>query len=159
MRVLMIHPHDIYSPLEPWTIRITALARSLTKLGHEVKVVYHISDPQQLPGDLRHRQEFPFEVVPLIRHMGLGFRKSRAISDLASWADIIHVQKSLAHAALPAAAAALRGGAWGWVGQGGVGRGGVAGAVWFGVVWGGAEWCTMLCVTAPPHLIRKPKIG
>jgi glycosyltransferase involved in cell wall biosynthesis/MoaA/NifB/PqqE/SkfB family radical SAM enzyme len=107
MRVLMIHPHDIYSPLEPWTIRITALARSLTDLGHEIKVVYHIADPKQLPGDLRHRQEFPFEVIPMIRHMGLGLRKSREMSTLASWADIIHVQKCLSHAALPAAAAAM----------------------------------------------------
>ncbi len=106
MRVLMIHPHDIYSPLEPWTIRITSLARSLTKLGHEVRLVYHIADHQQLPGELRHRQEFPFEVIPMIRHMGLGLRKSREFTRLAGWADIVHVQKCLSHAALPAAAAA-----------------------------------------------------
>ncbi len=106
MRILMIHPHDIYSPLEPWTIRITALGRALTQLGHEVRLVYHIADHQQLPGDLRHRQEFPFEVIPMIRHMGLGLRKSREITRLAEWADIIHVQKCLGHAALPAAAAA-----------------------------------------------------
>ena len=107
MRVLMVHPHDIYSPLEPWTIRITSLARCLTKLGHEVKVVYHLADAQQLPGDLRYRQEFPFEVIPQIRHMGLGLRKSREMAKLASWADIVHVQKCLGHAALPAAAAAM----------------------------------------------------
>jgi len=102
----MIHPHDIYSPLEPWTIRITALGQALTQLGHEVRLVYHIADPQQLPGDLRYRQEFSFEVIPMIRHMGLGLRKSREMTRLAAWADIIHVQKCLGHAALPAAAAA-----------------------------------------------------
>ena len=52
MRVLMVHPHDIYDPLEPWTIRITSLARCLGQLGHEVKVVYHLSRSDLLPGDL-----------------------------------------------------------------------------------------------------------
>ena len=107
MRVLMVHPHDIYDPLEPWTIRITALARCLTELGHEIKLAYHIARPDLLPGDLRHRQEFPFEVLPLVRHMGMGLRKSRQMTELARWADLVHVQKALGHAALPAAAAAL----------------------------------------------------
>jgi phosphatidyl-myo-inositol dimannoside synthase len=106
MRVLMVHPHDIYEPLEPWTIRITSLARCLTELGHEVRLVYHLSRDDRLPGDERHRQEFPFEVIPRLRHIGLGLRKSRQMVDLASWADVIHVQKALAHAALPAAVAA-----------------------------------------------------
>ena len=107
MRVLMVHPHDIYNPLEPWTIRITALAGCLTKLGHEVKLVYHLARPEVLPGTARHRQEFPFEDIPRIRHMGLGVRKSREMTELARWADVVHVQKALSHAALPAALAAL----------------------------------------------------
>ncbi len=104
----MIHPHDVYSPLEPWTIRVTSIARELEALGHEVKVVYHLADATQQPGDVRHRQEFPFEVIPLIRHMGLGLRKSREMTLLAQWADIVHVQKCLAHAAMPAAVASFR---------------------------------------------------
>jgi glycosyltransferase involved in cell wall biosynthesis len=104
----MIHPHDVYSPVEPWTIRITSLARELEGLGHEVKLVYHLADPTQQPGDVRHRQEFPFEVIPVIRHMGLGLRKARELAALAEWADLVHVQKCLAHAALPAAVAAFR---------------------------------------------------
>jgi len=107
VRVLMIHPHDIHSPLEPWTIRITALATCLTKLGHEIRLVYHLADPKQLPGDVRHRQEFPFETIPMVRHMGLGLKKSRELMKLAEWADLVHVQKALGHGALPAAAAAL----------------------------------------------------
>jgi glycosyltransferase involved in cell wall biosynthesis/MoaA/NifB/PqqE/SkfB family radical SAM enzyme len=107
MRILMAHPHDIHSPLEPWTIRITALADCLTRLGHEVRLVYHLADPKQLPGDVQHRQEFAFETIPMVRHMGLGVRKSRELSKLAEWADLVHVQKALSHAALPAAAAAL----------------------------------------------------
>ncbi len=107
MRVLMVHPHDIYDPLEPWALRITSLARCLCQLGVEVKLVYHLRDPKLLPGDLRHRQEFPFEVIPWIRHMGVGLKKSREMSALAEWADAVHVQKCLAHAALPAAAAAF----------------------------------------------------
>ena len=106
MRVLMVHPHDIYEPLEPWTIRITALARCLTELGHEVRLVYHLAREELLPGDVRHRQEFPFEVIPRLRHIGLGFHKVRRMLELAGWADVIHLQKALTHAALPAAVAA-----------------------------------------------------
>lgn len=107
MRVLMVHPHDVYDPLEPWTIRVTSLARCLTQMGHEVKVVYHLARPELTPGDVRHRQEFPFETIPLIRHMGLGVNKSKQMVELGRWADLVHVQKALAHAALPSAAAAL----------------------------------------------------
>ncbi len=107
MRVLMVHPHDIYDPLEPWTIRITSLARCLTERGHEVKLAYHIARSDRTPAELKHRQEFPFEVIPLVRHMGLGFRKARDLSALGRWADIVHVQKALAHAALPSAVAAF----------------------------------------------------
>lgn len=107
MRILMVHPHDIYSPLEPWTIRVTALATQLCALGHEVKLAYHLADPTQAPGNVRHRQEFSFEVIPLIRHMGAGVRKSIHLSSLASWADLIHVQKALPHVALPSAAASV----------------------------------------------------
>ncbi len=106
MRVLMVHPHDIYEPLEPWTIRITSLARCLTGLGHEVRLVYHLARQDLLPGDVVHRQEFPFEVIPRVRHIGLGLRKVRQMRSLARWADVVHVQKALAHAALPAAVAA-----------------------------------------------------
>lgn len=107
MRVLMVHPHDIYDPLEPWTIRITSLARALVGRGHEVRLVYHLRRQDLSPPEVVARQEFPFEVIPWVRHMGYGFQKLRAMADLASWADVVHVQKALAHAALPAAGAAV----------------------------------------------------
>ncbi len=107
MRVLMVHPHDIYDPLEPWTIRITSLARCLTERGHEVKLAYHIARPDRTPAELKDRQEFPFEVIPFVRHMGLGLRKALELTELGRWADVVHVQKALAHAALPSAAAAF----------------------------------------------------
>lgn len=106
MRVLMVHPHDVYDPQEPWTVRITSLARCLVDLGHEVRLVYHLARPDLLPGDVRHRQEFPFEVIPRQRHIGLGLRKAQEMTDLAREADLVHVQKALPWAALPAAAAA-----------------------------------------------------
>ena len=40
MKILMIHPHDIFSPHEPWTIRIISLAREFKNKGHEVKLAY-----------------------------------------------------------------------------------------------------------------------
>ena len=40
MKILMIHPHDIYSVSEPWTIRMTSIAHEFAKKGHHVKLVY-----------------------------------------------------------------------------------------------------------------------
>lgn len=106
----MIHPHDIYEPLEPWTVRITSVATALCHAGCEVKLVYHLARPEVTPEVAATRQEFPFEVVPLVRHARFGLKKLATMTRLARWADVVHFQKCFSHVSLPAATAAyLRG--------------------------------------------------
>jgi len=40
MKILMIHPHDLFDRAEPWTIRILSIAREFTRMGHSVKLCY-----------------------------------------------------------------------------------------------------------------------
>jgi len=108
MNILMIHPHDIYSNLEPWTVRITNFAKEFVKSGHQVKLVYHLIDTNLSLEEARYRQEFPFETIPQIRFQRTLFRKIRDFKKLAKWADVIHFQKCFSHAALPAIWAAYR---------------------------------------------------
>ncbi len=108
MNILMIHPHDIYSDLEPWTSRITNLAKEFVERGHRVKLVYHLVDASLSPEEASLRQEFAFETIPLIRFQRTLLKKLKIIVDLADWADIIHFQKCLPHGALPAIWAAYR---------------------------------------------------
>lgn len=107
MKILMIHPHDIYSDLEPWTVRITSLAREFVNLGHQVKLVYHLLNAAEL-GSAALRQAFPFETIPLNRHQTTGINKIRIITELAGWADIIHFQKCFSWAAIPAVIAGYK---------------------------------------------------
>ncbi len=67
MRILMIHPHDIYSHQEPWTVRVTYLANEFVKRGHEVKMIYHMVDPTVPIVEAAARQEHPYETIPMIR--------------------------------------------------------------------------------------------
>ena len=89
----MIHPHDIYSDLEPWTVRITYIAQEFVKQGHEVKLIYHMLDTNKSPEEMKYRQEFPFEVIPLIRYSRTLVNKMKIVKDIARWADVVHFQK------------------------------------------------------------------
>jgi glycosyltransferase involved in cell wall biosynthesis len=106
MKILMIHPHDIYDDLEPWTVRITYLAQELVDAGHEITLVYHLRNPS---GDLqaaRVRQDHEYQTVPFTR-IGPGLlRRCFEIEKLAVWSDIVHFQKCAHYAALPALFAA-----------------------------------------------------
>ena len=102
MNILMIHPHDIYSPAEPWTVRITYLADELVKKGYNVRVIYHLENPHKDPEMERKRQEFSFQTIPLIRHSGTLLFKIKKIVELARWADIIHFQKCFSYVSIPA---------------------------------------------------------
>lgn len=107
MKILMIHPHDIYSDFEPWTVRMTFLAKEFVKRGHEVKLVYHLLNPQSLVM-ARERQEHPFQTIPLVRYQFTLLKKCGLIHELAKWADIIHFQKCFPHVSLPAIYAGYR---------------------------------------------------
>ena len=102
MRILMIHPHDIYSHQEPWTVRVTYLASEFVKRGHEVKMIYHQVDPTIPLTEAAARQEHPYETIPMIRY---SFSLSRKIQDtvkIAKWADVVHFQKCFTYVSLPA---------------------------------------------------------
>ncbi|HTY45709.1 MAG TPA: glycosyltransferase family 4 protein [Patescibacteria group bacterium] len=109
MNILMLHPHDIHSTFEPWTVRIVYIAKELIKKGHSVKLVYFPLErqeqgPRQLSDGL--------VALPLSRRHGPGvlIRNIAYVYKLAAWADVVHVQKCFYQAVLPAiTAAVLRG--------------------------------------------------
>jgi len=106
MRILMIHPHDIYSRQEPWTVRGTYLAREFVKRGHEVKLVYHLLDPTIPLSEAAARQEHPFESIPMVRYSFSLVKKIQETIKLAGWADVVHFQKCFTYVSVPAITAA-----------------------------------------------------
>jgi glycosyltransferase involved in cell wall biosynthesis len=99
MKILLVHPHDIYSTKEPWTVRITAIAQKLTEKGHEVKLVY-FPLPEKERGVV-NKNNFNFEVIPFKRRKWAVFKNIFLMHRLARWADIIHFQKCFAIASFP----------------------------------------------------------
>lgn len=102
MKILMVHPHDLYSSVEPWTIRIVKLAEQLVGKGHQVKIAYF---------PLMKRETLflgAVETIPLERAISPGtlIKNTIVLCDLSRQADLIHFQKSHFYAALPAVLAA-----------------------------------------------------
>lgn len=105
MNILMIHPHDVHSPAEPWTRRIRNIAREFVKKGYQVRLVYF-----PLSSEKYHTHGLEgIELVPLERLPSpVTFLKNTLkLIKLSSWADIIHLQKCHHYAAVPAAVAAF----------------------------------------------------
>ncbi len=106
MRILLVHPHDIHSDVEPWTVRITYLAGELAEAGHQVRLVHHGTPPGEAAAAPGNGGGHPFEVFSFPRAgISLG-RRCRMMAGLAHWADVVHFQKCSHYAALPAAFAA-----------------------------------------------------
>ena len=105
MRILMIHPHDIHSSVEPWTRRIKSLASELVKDNHEVKLIYFPLSHSE--NSAPHRWD-GYEVIPLNRYPSPLFfiKNTLELIKLGRWADIIHFQKCQHYASLPAVIAA-----------------------------------------------------
>ena len=99
MRVLMLHPHDLESNLEPWTVRVTYLARALRAQGHEVAIAYHALG---VPGAPVCLDGTDILTIPLVRYSRTLIQKTKIVRQLAQWADLVHFQKCLAYTALPA---------------------------------------------------------
>ena len=102
MKILMVHPHDLFSPMEPWTIRVVKFADELAHRGHEVMIAYF---------PMTRRAESSFRgipITPLDRTISTGtlMRNTALLCKLLSRSDIIHFQKSQFYAALPAVLAA-----------------------------------------------------
>lgn len=108
MNILMLHPHDIYSNSEPWTVRITYLATEFVKRGHNVRLLYHLIDPRMSLEEATARQEFPFTTIPSYRFQMALVGKMKFVTELARWADVIHFQKCFPHVSIPALWAGYR---------------------------------------------------
>ncbi len=100
----MVHPHDIYSPLEPWTIRITQFADELSRKGHDVVLLYF--PLTTLDGPVSFNK---VSFVRLDRRLSLQslYRNTVLLYGLARGADIVHFQKAHFYAAVPALLAAF----------------------------------------------------
>lgn len=102
MKIFLLHPHDIYSEKEPWTIRIVRLADEFAKKGHDVKLAYFAFGRIDKPGNFTCA--LGVEIIPLSRDISpVALLKNIAIIfKLAGWADIVHFQKCHHYAAVPA---------------------------------------------------------
>lgn len=102
MKIVLIHPHDFMSPMEPWTIRILQFADELANKGHDVVVVYC---PITKGPESRYRG---VRIIPMERTVTLAslFRNTWKLCKLAWKSDIVHVQKAHFYAAIPALLAA-----------------------------------------------------
>ena len=101
MDILMLHPHDIYSSSEPWTIRIRRIADEFIKKGHSVKLVYF---PQDKNDAYKERVENGIKVYSMNRRVGIFslFRNIIKIVKLGRECDVVHFQKCHHTASLPA---------------------------------------------------------
>jgi glycosyltransferase involved in cell wall biosynthesis len=101
----MIHPHDIYSPAEPWTRRIKALAIELVKNGYKVRLVYF---PLTVNDNLKPHFLDGYEVIPFSRFPSpiVFLKNTLKLIKLAKWADIVHFQKCHHYSAIPVVVAA-----------------------------------------------------
>ncbi len=101
MNILMVHPHEVYSSLEPWTTRVINLARVLAAGGHAVKVIYF---PFLWNAKLKSFTRDGVEFLPFSRRTGIyniAFNCNK-FSSIVKWADIVHFQKCFHYASLPA---------------------------------------------------------
>lgn len=106
MNILMLHPHDICSQVEPWAVRIVYIAKEFSRKGHHVKLVYFpLVWAGQKPLELEER----ITVIPFCRRLGAHILMYNMLKfcKLADWAEVIHFQKCFYHAALPAITAAM----------------------------------------------------
>jgi glycosyltransferase involved in cell wall biosynthesis len=101
MKILLVHPHDVYSRAEPWTVRIVYLAREFIQKGHEVKLAYF---PLEGRAGRSSALAEGIETIPFSRRHGPHILLENIIrmSRYARWADVVHVQKCFYHAAVPA---------------------------------------------------------
>lgn len=99
MRILMVHPHDIFSHSEPWTSRIIYLAEELGKRGEEVKLAHFPLKNEEL-----NWKNLSCPVISLKRGRGWSnfIYNLVVLIKLSIWADIVHFQKCFHYASIPA---------------------------------------------------------
>lgn len=102
MKILLIHPHDIYSVDEPWTSRIRNIAKELNHKGHEVKLVYFPLPSPEKNNNFDTKKLEGVETIPLNRNKWAIIKNIDKVCTLSKWADIVHFQKCFAYSSIPA---------------------------------------------------------
>jgi glycosyltransferase involved in cell wall biosynthesis len=97
----MVHPHDLYSAFEPWTVRIKNIAYQFKEKGHTVKLAYFPLDSREA---YREFTVEGIEIIALDRRLGFfrGLRNIKKMIELGKWSQVIHFQKCYYYSALPA---------------------------------------------------------
>jgi glycosyltransferase involved in cell wall biosynthesis len=105
MKILMVHPHDLFDLSEPWTIRIKSIARKFLKKGHKIKLAYFPLNPKELKSKFIWEG---IEIIPLDRRRGINklIKNTLVLIKEAEWANIIHFQKCFHYASIPTVLAA-----------------------------------------------------
>jgi len=98
MNILMVHPHDLHSPQEPWTVRIRFLARELAESGHNITLAHHRLEGKRVIDESGLEN---IEVIELGRNLSALEKNTRLLKKYARRADIIHIQKCMPHAVIP----------------------------------------------------------
>lgn len=102
MKIVMVHPHDVFALDEPWTIRIRQLALEYRRAGHEVRLAFFPSGSAGVPS-LDGVGVFPLDR----QHGGTHFAANLGrLRELLRWADLVHLQKAFYHAVGPTLMAA-----------------------------------------------------
>ena len=98
----MLHPHDIFSLKEPWTVRIRSLAQEISKAGHRVFLAYFPLDYRNAYKHYKLGEQV--EVLSLDRRLGVLVlaKNLDKIFSLVKRADIVHFQKCYYYVSLPA---------------------------------------------------------
>lgn len=99
MKILMVHPHDLW--YDPWTIRILEMGRGLMRRGHEVTLCH--LPRREIPAHppLRSQRLGDPAIFELLPRQQNFIHNLRLLQTLAKDADLIHVQKCFAAAVLP----------------------------------------------------------
>jgi len=105
LNILLMHPHDLYSSSEPWTVRIKNIACQFEAKGHSLKLVYFPLDKRDIGHSFLSDN---IELIALDRRLGIFrlFRNILSVMRLSASCDIIHFQKCYYYVALPALIAA-----------------------------------------------------
>jgi len=101
----MIHPHDIFSHKEPWTIRIKSLAFELKKKGHEITLISFTLDGfENKPFFMDGIKYITFSRKLSLKYF---FQKIKRLKQIFVNADIIHFQKCFHFASIPTVIASI----------------------------------------------------
>ncbi len=100
MKIVMLHPHDLFDSHEPWTIRIESIAREFIRMGHSVRVIHFIRDTSLEKYTIH---PYGFHVVSLKRRGGWRFFRDnfREVLHEVRKADMVHFQKCFHYVSLP----------------------------------------------------------